>query len=66
MSITDLAGMFLCGIGLIVSVLFWVPGVINRPRLKELLGPRYPTVYIIYAANGPFLVVLGLVLLYVL
>ncbi len=66
MSITDLAGMFMGGIGLLVSVLFWVPGVVDRSRLKELLGPRYAAVYIIYAANGPLLVVLGLVLLYAL
>jgi hypothetical protein len=56
-------GILLLLVGLTVSVLFWVPAVVNRPRLKELLGSRYPLLYIVYAANGPALVLLGLVML---
>ncbi|OGQ96678.1 MAG: hypothetical protein A2521_07425 [Deltaproteobacteria bacterium RIFOXYD12_FULL_57_12] len=56
----------LCGLLLLVggavTVAFWLPGLVNRPKLKEMLGPRYPLVYVIYGANGPFLVLLALVL----
>lgn len=58
-----MVGIFLLVAGLTVSVLFWVPTVVNRPRLKELLGSRYPLLYVVYAANGPALAVLGLVML---
>jgi len=45
-------------------VLFWVPGLINRALLREHLGKRYPLVYLVYSANGPFLLLAGMVLLY--
>ncbi len=61
--IGTMLGSLLLLVGLAVTVLFWVPGVMNRPRLKELLGSRYPLLYIVYAANGPALAVLGLVML---
>ena len=51
-------------VGAVVSVGFWVPRFFNRARLRELLGSRYPAVYVIYLANGPMLVVVGLLLLY--
>jgi len=50
--------------GLAISVLFWVPRVFNRQRMRELLGRRYPLLYFVYVANGPLLVVLGLFLLW--
>ncbi|MFA6499487.1 MAG: hypothetical protein WC256_07310 [Desulfurivibrionaceae bacterium] len=56
-------GLVLAIVGLTVSVLFWVPRLCNRPRLKELLGPRYPVVYMVYIANGPLLLLLGAILL---
>ena len=51
-------------IGLAITVLFWVPRVFNRQRMRELLGRRYPLLYFVYVANGPLLVVLGLFLLW--
>lgn len=50
--------------GTMVSVGFWVPRIFNRGRLKEALGGRYSAVYVIYFANGPMLVLAGLLLLY--
>jgi len=46
-----------------ITVLFWVPGIINRARLREALGQRYPLIFIVYVANGPLLVFLGLFIL---
>ncbi|MDH4321462.1 MAG: hypothetical protein OEV73_08200 [Desulfobulbaceae bacterium] len=51
-------------LGLLVTVGFWVPRLCNRRRLREMLGSRYPLVYLVYAANGPVLVLLGVFLLY--
>lgn len=58
------AGIVLLLVGGVVSVLFWVPGLVNHVMLRELLGRRYPLVYLVYSANGPFLLVAGGVLLY--
>jgi hypothetical protein len=58
-----LLGLLLATIGLLVSVLFWVVPLVDRDRLKVLLGPRYPLLYVIYLANGPGLLLLGLLLL---
>jgi hypothetical protein len=57
-------GIFLVVLGLLVSVLFWVPAIVDRPRLKSLLGPRYPLLFVIYLANGPALLLLGLLLFF--
>jgi hypothetical protein len=57
-----ITGMILATIGLLISVLFWIPGICNRRRLKEMLGSRYPVVYVVYIANGPLLLALGLLL----
>lgn len=57
-----LTGVALILTGGLVSVLFWVPGVINRQKLKELLGSQYPLVYLVYSANGPVLLVAGVVM----
>ncbi len=56
-------GMILAVAGLAVSVAFWIPGLCNRNRLKEILGSRYPLVYVVYVANGPMLLLLGVILL---
>jgi hypothetical protein len=61
-TIFAITGMILTTIGLLISVLFWIPGICNRERLKEMLGSRYPVVYVVYIANGPLLLVLGLIL----
>jgi hypothetical protein len=57
-------GVFLIIAGLLVTVLFWVPGVVDRRYLKNLLGSRYPVIYFIYLANGPVLMLLGLLLIF--
>jgi len=59
-----IAGLPLLIIGGLVSVLFWVPGLINRAKLREFLGSRYPLVYLVYSANGPLLLLAGVALLY--
>lgn len=59
-----LVSLVFIAIGLAISVLFWVPRVFNRQRMRELLGRRYPLLYFIYVANGPLLVALGLFLLW--
>lgn len=58
------SGLFLLVLGGLVSVLFWVPGLVDRRKLRELLGSRYPLVYLVYSANGPVLVLAGAILLY--
>lgn len=58
-----LAGLALLAVGATVSGLFWLPGLVDRAKLRELLGRRYPLVYLVYTANGPLLVVAGIVLL---
>ena len=56
-------GLVLAVLGFAVSVAFWIPRVCNRNRLKEMLGSRYPVVYVVYVANGPMLLLLGAILL---
>ena len=56
------AGVILILTGGLVSVLFWLPGLVDRQKLKEMLGGRYPLVYLVYSANGPVLLVAGTVL----
>ena len=50
--------------GLLVTVGFWLPRFCNRSRLKDMLGSRYPVVYVVYVANGPLLLLLGLILFF--
>lgn len=59
-----LVGIFLCLFGATVSIVFWLPKPFNKQRLKELLGPKYPIVFVIYFANGPLLIFLGLFLIF--
>ena len=56
-------GLILAISGLAISVAFWIPRLCNRARLREMLGSRYPVVYVVYIANGPLLVLLGVILL---
>lgn len=63
MNLTHLAFIFIV-VGLLVTILFWVPKLVNRPQLKELLGPKYPMIYLFYFSNGPFLLIIGLYLLW--
>ena len=55
-------GILLIITGGVVSIAFWIPKIINRPRLKELMGDRYWLVYVVYSANGPVLLVAGILL----
>ena len=57
-------GIFLTALGGCITVLFWVPKLVDKAQLRAFLGPRYPLIYFIYLANGPFLLVLGLLLLW--
>lgn len=63
MALTLLA-LFLIAAGGLITILFWVPGVVKRSQLKEYLGPRYPLLYLFYFINGPFLLMAGLYLLW--
>ncbi len=63
MSFPALTGIALGALGALISVLFWTP-LVNRRRLRELLGPRYRVMYFIYTANGPLLLLLGLILFF--
>ena len=56
-------GLVLAIVGLAISVAFWIPRLCNRTRLREMLGSRYPVVYVVYIANGPLLLLLGVILL---
>ena len=56
-------GLVLALVGLAISVAFWIPRLCNRARLREMLGSRYPVVYVVYIANGPLLLLLGAILL---
>ena len=57
-------GSLLAIVGGIVSIVFWIPGIIDRKKLKDLLGSRYPMIFMVYGANGPALFLLGLFLLF--
>lgn len=56
-------GMFFVIVGFIISVIFWIPGLIDRQQLRQILGGRYGMVYFIYFTNGPFLLLLGAAIL---
>ncbi|MDG4475495.1 hypothetical protein [Thiovibrio frasassiensis] len=57
-------GLILAIVGFFISVAFWFPRLCNRARLREMLGSKYPILYVVYIANGPFLLALGLILLW--
>ena len=58
--------LFLIFVGLIISIVFWIPQLVNKPKLKSILGKRYPIIYFVYISNGPFLVLIGLLMLFYL
>ena len=61
--ILSISGMMLMLFGLVVSIVFWIPGIFNRNRVRQVMGKRYPLVYVVYIANGPMLILFGLLLL---
>jgi len=61
--ILTISGIILMFFGLVVSIVFWVPGIINRNRIRSIMGRRYPLVYVVYIANGPMLILFGLLLI---
>lgn len=58
----SILGVILMVFGLLVSIIFWIPSIIDRGRLKTTLGRRYSLIYVIYFANGPLLMVCGFLL----
>jgi hypothetical protein len=63
MTFLSTLGIVLVIVGSGISVMFWVPQIVNRPKLKEILGQRYPMIFFVYIANGPLLLCVGLFLL---
>jgi hypothetical protein len=61
--ILTVTGIILIFFGLIVSIVFWIPGIINKEKIKNVMGTRYPLVYVVYIANGPLLMLFGLLLI---
>ena len=61
--ILTISGIMLMLFGMAVSIVFWIPGIINRGKIKAIMGSRYPLVYVVYVANGPMLALFGLLLL---
>ena len=57
------AGIILTITGGLVSIAFWIPGLVDRRNLREILGSRYPLLYVVYSANGPVLLLAGILLL---
>jgi len=62
--ILAISGIMLMVLGLVVSIVFWIPALFNRNRVREVMGKRYPLVYVVYIANGPMLILFGLLLLF--
>jgi hypothetical protein len=58
-----ISGIMMIFIGLVVSIVFWIPGICNRDKIRAVLGKRYPLVYVVYIANGPMLILFGLLLI---
>jgi hypothetical protein len=61
--IIQIIGIIFVVFGTVVSLGFWVPGLINKNKLRETMGNRYPMIYFIYFTNGPFLLMLGVIIL---
>ena len=61
--ILAISGIMLMFFGLVVSIVFWIPSIFNRNKVRDVMGKRYPLVYIVYIANGPLLILFGLLLL---
>ena len=61
--ILTISGIMLIFIGLVVSIVFWMLGILNKEKMKNIMGDRYPLVYVVYIANGPLLILFGLLLI---
>ena len=61
--VLTVSGTILMFFGLVVSIIFWIPGIFDRGKVKDIMGKRYPIVYVVYVANGPLLTLLGLLLI---
>jgi hypothetical protein len=61
--ILQILGIILMVFGAVVSILFWIPAIFDRSKVQALLGERYRLVYLIYIANGPLLIVFGILLI---
>jgi hypothetical protein len=61
--VIEIVGIIFVVFGTVVSLGFWIPGLINRKQLKEMMGTRYPMIYFIYFTNGPFLLLIGVIIL---
>jgi hypothetical protein len=60
--ILTISGTMLMFFRLTVSIVFWIPNIFDRTKVKEVMGTRYPLVYVVYVANGPMLLLFGLLL----
>ena len=61
--IIKIIGIIFVVFGTVVSLGFWVPGLLNKEQLRATMGSRYPMVYFIYFTNGPFLLLIGVIIL---
>jgi len=61
--ILTISGIMLMFLGLVVSIVFWIPGILNKEKMKNVMGDRYALVYVVYIANGPLLILFGLLLI---
>jgi hypothetical protein len=61
--VLTISGIMLMLFGITVSIAFWIPSFFNREKIKDVMGNRYPLVYVVYIANGPMLILFGLLLL---
>jgi hypothetical protein len=61
--VLTISGIMLIFFGLVISIVFWVPRLFDKRRVREIMGKRYPLVYIVYIANGPMLILFGLLLI---
>ncbi len=61
--IVKIIGIVFVVIGTIVSMIFWVPGLIDKRQLRQIMGNRYSMIYFIYFTNGPLLLIIGALIL---
>jgi len=60
--ILTISGIMLMFFGLAVSIAFWIPSLFDRKKVREVMGKKYPLVYVVYIANGPILMLFGYLL----
>ena len=60
--IITISGIMLMLFGLTVSIVFWIPSIFDRTKIRETMSNRYPLVYVVYIANGPMLILFGFLL----